>query len=121
MGGQRPRLGGGAQRDWNIWRDTAAGEVLQEFPFNVSLAASRTSLCNLHKGDSTQRSKQRVGVALGPDRIQVVLVTWATSQPIKGLAGLTLHPLLQHGQAVGDLGLQLVDLECPVRMKREVG
>lgn len=25
--------------------------------------------------------------------------------------GLTLHSLLQHGEAVGDLGLQLVDLE----------
>lgn len=28
------------------------------------------------------------------------------------VCGLTLHSLLQHGEAVGDLGLQLVDLEC---------
>lgn len=27
------------------------------------------------------------------------------------VCGLTLHSLLQHGEAVGDLGLQLVDLE----------
>lgn len=28
-----------------------------------------------------------------------------------GGRSLTLHSLLQHGEAVGDLGLQLVDLE----------
>lgn len=28
------------------------------------------------------------------------------------VCGLTLHSLLQHGEAVGNLGLQLVDLEC---------
>lgn len=33
--------------------------------------------------------------------------------------GLTLDSFLQHGETVGDLGLQLVDLERPADTKEE--